>query len=186
MQYTYLVGEGPEAQAVIAEAERLYNIYQEALLELWNDFPDGTSRASSGGNCVSGFLRAENKPFTAVQMRTLGVRVKRLVKNCPEAGQYEYVPDSRTKAGRVLEEKIAFVNAKATSCSDAVINTLHLGRTLYKRMDRRLHSSAALAKGGKLYIIIPGTPDDKSGVKFPEIPAWLRAPRDEEREVFEE
>lgn len=187
MKRTYYIGEGPEAKEVIDAAFAKVQAFRDAGSALSDGMPDGTMiLAQNGGQgVIVGFGIRQQLSQEDLAEYGLSPDVNRPDEN----GEFipTYKPNSRSNKGKELRKRINAANRLHTTFSDQVIATLKISRWCVD--GRMMCMSSAGCKDGKLFISIPGTPDDgqsngHGGDKFPVIPSWFRAPQGDEAIFF--
>lgn len=186
MQYTYYVGEGREAQAVIKAANEKIAAYRAAVRAELENYPDGTEALSKGVG-ITGFLRKTDSLLSDEQCKDLSLRPSD--RFSIEGVRYQsYVPRLQTAKGKELARRLVKISGLRATFSDATVTLLGVGRSILGRhpSGTALYHSGVGCKDGKLFVKIPGSPDDQSehGDGFPSVPAWLRAPQGDEAMFF--
>jgi hypothetical protein len=185
MKYTYYVGEGPEAKAVIDAAWTKENAFREAANEFEASLPRGAKCWIRGGRFGQGIVAfGFPRPLTLEKMRALGVKEG---DRQPHNGKVvrTYVPDRRYARGKEMQKRMDAVNGKFAEFSLEVLKILNIS---YLRIEsNKLCWPTAGSKDGKLFVRMPGCPDDANyGLcgEFPEVPSWFRAPQGDEAMFF--
>ncbi|MDR2744428.1 MAG: DUF5420 family protein [Desulfovibrio sp.] len=185
MKYTYFVGDGPEAKAVIDAARDKENAFREAVIEFEASLPRGVKCWIRGGRFGTGIVGfGFPRPLTLEKMRALGLKEG---DSLPDNGKLvrTYVPDRRFSKGKEMQKRIDAVNGKYANFSQEVLKILNISymwRDLYN-----IYCSAAGSKDGKLFVRMPGSPEDEGDGfwnEFPEVPSWFRAPQEDEATFF--
>ncbi len=181
MKYTYYVGEGPEAEALIKDIRRAGKSFRYEVDIILKDFPGNTGSVHSGDiGPVVGMAFA--KELTATQCRDYGFNNKADF----HEGSFFYYPSRRLNKGKALQKRFNLAN-KIRLSTKYISEVTGVLRILFE--GNRLCSTSVGFDDNKIYIRIPGTPDDgKSnpygGDKFPDIPDWFRAPVGDEFKFF--
>lgn len=171
MQYSYYVGEGREAQTLIAEAKEKETLFAKAARELVCSFPNacaGVHRGDRGP--LIGIAFAIESQLDDAQCRELGLKIKYEIIN----NLLAYFPNMRSNKGKELNSRIQALNRLHTTVSAYIINKLNVDRWLFD--GRCMFKLSVGIKDGKIFVRIPGAPNDKERAAFPTFPAWFRAP----------
>lgn len=164
MEKHYFIGEGPEAEKIIAETLERDEISKNARRTLAADY--GANGLILGGwNNESvvglGFKEKTDAPFLKG-----GEKVH---------GGYAYFPKCNTKAGKELSKRLDDERLKFNP-SDFIFDAI--GTHWVAIEDRKLFESVAgLSKDmKKILVIIPRTKEKSRGCsnQFPSMPKWLR------------
>lgn len=185
MEYTYLVGEGPQAVKLIDDALAFVQKYREDSRALFSEHIENpqTVHAGTYGRLI-GLGRLRSEPIDEKTLKLAGLKFGGELDNDSDY----YVPNLRTKAGKELDKKITVVNQAHASISDFIINALGINHALAGPQGKgmTLFRSAASFRDEKIFISIPGKANkDSEQIKyFPSIPDWLRKPQGDEYEFF--
>lgn len=173
VQHHYYIGEGPEADALIAELKSREDKARKARMNILKEYGADALVMSvwkRGNPAGLGFKEKQNLPFLKGGTRY-------------DEG-FAYYPKRSTKAGKELAVKLEAPELEFEA-SDYIIKTLKL-----HRMEAGRHSGSHT--GMALYHSVAGYCDGKLLVKIPagksgsvldpmlEIPAWLRPCKESE------
>lgn len=173
MNYSYYVGEGPEATALIAEARAAFAVFTGAVQELTGLFPNSCGGIHQGSKgALIGIAISVDSPLDNEQCRELGLRLRR--KDPLVGGSLAYYPNIRSNKGKELNCRIADINKLHTTVSAHITGQLKADRWLFYAAC--LYRTAAGVKDGKIFVRVPGLPGDEESEKFPTLPGWFRAP----------
>lgn len=171
MQLHYYIGEGPEAEEIIAEIMDKQATVHAARAALCKEC--GVDNLFGCRGNVEGvfFKEKQNLPHLKGEM-------------CLEGG-YGYYPKLNCKAGKELAAKLRDP-ALAFDINDHIIKRLKIsrmvaGRHAASRTGMALYSSVAGIAKGKILVIIPGAPDNPDGGDpMPSVPEWMREVKESE------
>lgn len=163
----YYIGEGQEAQAIIANVKAKHSeatAGREALRKKYN--ADNVLASGWDGRCTGLFFKEKQ---TAPHLKG-GDRV--------EDG-YSYYPKKSCKAGKQLARGLSDPSL-TFQVSDYIISHLKLPRMVI--LGRRMLRSVAGYSDDKLLVVIPHGIESPSRAcdPMPEIPAWLREVKESE------
>ena len=184
MQKSYYVGEGPEAKVIIDAAFAKVQAFRDAGKALTVDMPAGTMICAKDGGegAIIGFGMRRELSFEEQQELGLSPDVSRP----DQYGNFipTYKPNARSNKGKKLRKRMNEINKFQITFSKAVINLLKIDRLCWDSF--RIFMTSAGCKDDKLFVSIPGTPNDDEnyGDKFPEIPEWFRPPQGDEAMFF--
>lgn len=176
MKKHFYIGEGPQAEALIAETLERENVAREARKALIAEYDaDGLILSVWGNGRVTGlaFDTPTSRPYLKGETRTSG-----------EEG-YGYYPKLNTKEGKRLAERLK-AEELTFSPSKFILDKLHLHRMVtgpspVSRTGYALHSSVAGIVSEKILVSIPGSKTNEPGKDpFPDVPAWLREVKESE------
>lgn len=176
MEKHYYIGEGSQAEELIAETLERENVAREARKTLMVEYEaDGLVLSVWDHGKVAGlaFDKPTSRPY-----------LKRETELSNGKG-YGYYPKLNTKEGKRLSQKLE-AKELTFSLSDFILDKLHLHRTVagpnsLSRTGCALYRSAAGIISGKVLVSIPGSKDrEHGGDPFPEVPAWFREVKESE------
>ena len=176
MEKHFYIGEGPQAEALIAETLERENVAREARKALIAEYEtDGLVLSVWGNGKVTGlaFEKPTSRPYLKGETR---------LKN---GGGYGYYPKLSTKEGKRLAERLEAENL-TFSQSNFILDRLRLRRMVTgpssaSRTGHALYYSVAGIISGKVLVSIPGSKENEHGKDpFPEVPAWLREVKESE------
>jgi hypothetical protein len=187
MQRTYYVGEGTAAKDIIDAACAKIQAFRAAGNALLEGLPEGAMiLAQDGGQGhIIGF--GIRQKLTADEMAYCGLICDVMTRDSDGTYIQCYKPNGRSAKGKELRKRMNTTNKLHTTFSKEVVATLQIDRWLME--GRMIFMSSAGCNSSKLFISIPGSPDDEyvnkhGGDKFPVIPAWFRAPEGDEAMFF--
>lgn len=176
MEKHFYIGEGPEAEELIAETLARGNVVSEARKALITEYEaDGLilSRWNNGKVAGLAFEKPTSRPYLKGETRTLGHE------------GYGYYPKLNTKEGKRLASRLSSEEL-TFSMSKFILDKLHLHRLVtgpshVSRTGCALYYSVAGIVSGKVLVSIPGGKEREGGEDpFPEVPAWLREVKESE------
>ena len=181
MSTSYFVGEGPEAKVLIDETNAKIRSFFDAVQALAAEFPNSNGGIHKGergpliGICIDGAHK-----LSPEEAKRLGVNP------FPEMLEesYFYKPDKRTKAGKEMHRRMDAINKTHVKFSDQIIDALKLYRMVADASRGVLRFSTVGSKDNKIFVLIPGTPDDNEHRSFPKVPDWFRKPEGDEYQMF--
>lgn len=176
MKNHYYIGEGPEADALVAEVREKDAATAAAHKTLCEEYEsDGLilSRHRKGKPAGLGFKEKHTLPFLKGEM--------------PLSEGYAYYPRLNCKAGKELAAKLNDP-ALEFSVSDYITKKLKVVRWVAgphaaSRTGMAMYMSAAGIVNGKLLVTIPGgdeNAENGGGDPMPIVPAWLREVKESE------
>ena len=170
MEKHYFIGEGPEAEKLIAATLERREVATEARRKLMEDYgADGLiKRDWDGGRIIGlGFKKKTDAPF---------------LKGCEKVSDgYTYYPKRNTKAGKELakrleDERLTF------NASSFIRDALGISRMVFE--GRQIFEAAAGVTEDlkKILVVIPGTKEKSPGCTdpFPAVPEWMREVKESE------
>lgn len=171
MEKHFYIGEGPEAEALIAEAWERHNACNNARKRLLEDykadfFMETAVSILGGGVLVGlGFSERVKRPYFKGEERTVM--------------GYAYYPKLSTKEGKALAKRLKEEKDLHFCTSKFLLEKMGISRILFE--NRRVHWCAAGFVEGKLLLSVPGSKEAKEGEDpWPNIPAWFREVRESE------
>ena len=177
MEKHFYIGEGPEADALVAEALEREKATHEAREALISEYEaDGLILSVWNDGKVTGlaFNRPTHRPYLKGETRTSG-----------EEG-YGYYPKLSTKEGKRLAQKLE-AEELTFSASKFILDRLRLHRIATgphsaSRTGHAVYYSVAGIASGKILVKIPGSknPEHDGTQSFPSIPSWLREVKESE------
>lgn len=166
MDKNFFIGEGPEAEALIAEVKERRQTVGEARNALQKEYgADGLlSRGDGREICGLAFREQRTLPFLKGEVRL-------------ENG-FGYYAKKNCKEGKDLSAKLRAPELQF-STSDHIIHKLKLNRMCVGAAapGLALYRSAAGYVGNKILVSIPNS---ESSDPMPEVPAWLREVKESE------
>lgn len=164
----FFIGEGPEAEALIAEIKGLREAANNARDVVQQEYgADGLVLHGRGGKvCGLAFIEKQNKPFLKGEVRL-------------EKG-FGYYPKLNCKQGKELASKLGAPELQFNT-NDYILTKLKLHRMCdgphrASRTGMALYLSVAGYAENKILVSIPGPKDlDRMhGDPMPEVPTWFR------------
>lgn len=166
MEKSYYIGEGPEAEALIAEViERRVStgVARKAVQDEYG--ADGLLTRNNGGEiCGLVFKEKQDCPFLKGELRL------------PDG--YGYYAKKNCKQGKELSAKLRAPDLQF-SPSDYIVKKLNINRMCFGPSchGMAIYSTAAGFIDGKIIVSIPAA---KKGDPMPSIPAWFREVKESE------
>ena len=176
MEKHFYIGEGPEAEALIAETLERKNVALEARKALIAEYEtDGLVLSRWGDGKVTGlsFAKPTSRPYLKGKTRL------------SDGEHYGYYPKLSTKEGKRLAQKLE-AEELTFSLSKFILDKLRLRRIVAEdssasRTGCALYYSVAGIISGKILVSIPGSKKNEyGGDPFPEVPEWLREVKESE------
>lgn len=176
MEKHFYIGEGLEAEELIAETLERENVAREARKALIAEYEtDGLILSVWDDGKVAGlaFDKPTSRPYLAGETRL------------SSREGYGYYPKLSTKEGKRLAKRLE-AEELTFSQSNFILDKLRLRRMVAgpssaSRTGSALYYSVAGIVSGKILISIPGSKENEHGRDpFPEVPAWLREVRESE------
>lgn len=176
MEKHFYIGEGPEAEELIAETLERENVAREARKALIAEYEtDGLILSVWNDGKVAGlaFEKPTNRPYLKGETRL------------SNGEGYGYYPKLSTKEGKRLAERLK-AEELTFSRSNFILDKLCLrrivaGASQSSRTGRALYYSVAGIISGKVLVSIPGGKEREGGEDpFPEVPVWLREVKESE------
>lgn len=170
MEKHYFIGEGPEAEKLIAEVVSRREETLTARRALMRDF--GSDGLILGGVWGYNIVGLAFKEKTDLNFLKGGNRV---------TDGYAYYPKRNTKKGKELAQRL---NKESLhfSVSYFILSTLKLHRSVFSA--RRMYVSASCITEDlkRILIYIPGPKEKEDGPSddFPAIPEWMREVKESE------
>lgn len=168
MEFLYYIGEGPEADTLIAEAKAKLSERNEARHQLCTEY--GAQGVVGNRSNVSGLVFEEKQDAPHLKLTKQA------------NGYFWYAPRRNSKTGKTLAAKLG---AKDLSfdVSDHIVGTLGLHRMVVgkhqgSRTGMAMYLSVAGFSGKKIIVKVPADTDD--GDPIPTVPAWLRTVKESE------
>ena len=170
MEKHYYIGEGPEAEKLIAATLARHEVATEARMALMQAYgADGLIKRNwDGGSIVGlGFKQKTDAPYLKG-----GEKV---------SDGYAYYPKRNTKSGKELakrleDERLIF------NASCFILDALSISRMVFE--GRKIFEAAAGITEDlkKILVVIPGTKEKSPGCTdpFPAVPEWLREVKESE------
>ena len=175
MEKNYYIGEGPEAEALIAEVSACREAANNARDAVQKEYgADGLMIRSHSGNATGlAFKEKQHLPYLKGEERI--------------EGGFGYYPKLNCKQGKELAAKLSSPELKFNA-SDYILGKLKLHRMCAgphaaSRTGMALYYSVAGYTGSKVLVSIPGSKDEdpmRGKDKMPEVPAWLRPVKESE------
>ena len=174
VEKNYYIGEGPEADALISEAEERRKSACAARDALQKEYGADGLITRGRGELISGlaFKEKQQRPYLKGEIR---------LDDC-----FGYEPRMSCKQGKELAAKLSSPELKFNA-SDYILGKLKLHRMragphAASRTGMALYYSVAGYTGSKVLVSIPGSQDEDPmrGDKMPEVPAWLRPVKESE------
>lgn len=169
MEKHYFIGEGPEAEKLIAATLERREVATEARRALMQDYgADGLIESGGFNNVVIGlgFNKKTDAPF---------LKGHELL-----SGGYAYYPKRNTKAGKELakrldDKKISFDHSRF------ILDCLKASRTVIEGT-KVIMSAACISEDMKrILVVIPGVTEKVHfSDPFPAVPEWLREVKESE------
>lgn len=170
MERHYFIGEGTEAEKLIASMLARREVARKARRSLMHDYESDGLLLSGGrdGSIVGlSFKKKRNIPFLKG-----GDRIE---------GGYAYYPKMNTKKGKELAKRLKDGDL-TFSASHFIVDALKLERFAFS--GRRMYVSVAgTSEDLKCILVsIPGAKEDEDGPSstFPVIPEWMREVKESE------
>ena len=181
MKKSYFVSEGPDAKALIDEANAKIQLFTDAVQDFVSGFPNNVGAVHRGvrGPVIGIGIHGDHL-LSPENCKTLGLNPNPK----PLDSSWYYTPNRRTKAGKNLQRRMDAINKLHIRFSDYVLKQLNVNRLVHDAQRHALVFATAGSKDGKLFLIIPGTPDDDAPDEFPTLPDWFRKPEGDEFEFF--
>lgn len=176
MEKHFYIGEGPEAEALIAETLERKNVALEARKALIAEYEtDGLVLSAWGDGKVTGlaFDKPTSRPYLKGKTRL------------SDGESYGYYPKLSTKEGKRLAQKLE-AEELTFSLSKFILDKLRLRRMVAgpggtSPTGYILYHSVAGIVSGKVLVSIPGSKENKQGRDpFPNVPEWLREVKESE------
>lgn len=176
MEKHFFIGEGPQADELIAETLERENVAREARKALIAEYEtDGLilSRWDDGKVAGLAFDKPTSRPYLKGETRL------------SNGDGYGYYPKLNTKEGKRLAGRLK-ARELTFSPSNFILDKLGLRRMVSgpspaSRTGYSLHCSVAGIVSGKILVSIPGGKERERGKDpFPEVPAWLREVKESE------
>ena len=170
MEKHYFIGEGQEAEKLIAATLARREVATEARRKLMEDYgADGLIKRDWDGGIIVGlgFKQKTDAPYLKG-----GEKV---------SDGYAYYPKRNTKTGKELakrlkDERLTF------NASCFILDALAISRMVFE--GRKIFEAAAGVTEDlkKILVVIPGTKEKSSGCTdpFPAVPEWLREVKESE------
>lgn len=180
MNFTYLVGDGPEAkktlELAIEKTEKQAKLLDNLEKEI-GAFALYTKQLS--GEVSDLAFKAQ---LSLEQCKKLGLNYNYSQRD----GYYIYKPDRRLNTGKALSKNIEKINKTATTVPNEIkeilqVDCLKIGPARHGRGTGMYFTSVGW-KDNKIFLRIPGTKKDKEFPKY--LPSWLREPEGEEFNFF--
>lgn len=170
MEKHYFIGEGPEAEKLIASMLARREVARKARLSLMHDYgSDGLLLSGWRDGSIVGLSFKEKKDIPFLKG---GNRIE---------GGYAYYPKMNTKKGKELSKRLDDKDL-TFSASHFIIDALKLERFAFSV--RRMYVSVACISNDLKCILvsIPGAKEDEDGPSdtFPSIPEWMREVKESE------
>ena len=170
MEKHFFIGEGPEAEKLIASMLARREVARKARLSLMHDSrSDGLLLSGGREGSIVGLSFKEKKDIPFLKG---GNRIE---------GGYAYYPKMNTKKGKELSKRLDDKDL-TFSASHFIIDALKLERFAFSA--RRMYVSVAgTSEDLKCILVsIPGTKEDEDGPSsnFPSIPEWMREVKESE------
>lgn len=166
MTKNFFIGEGPEAEALIAEVKELREAVSIARKAIQNEYcADGLLSRNNGGEiCGLVFKEKQSLPFLKEEMRV--------------DGGYGYYAKRNCKQGKELSAKLRAPDLQF-SPSDHIVKKLNINRMCFGASGpgMAIYSTAAGFIDGKIIVSIPAA--EKSD-PMPEVPTWFREVKESE------
>lgn len=164
MEYQHYIGTGPEAEAIIAEANARRIAFSDAAKAFADEQGSFGSwqRGSFNGPVVAG--PTFERTLTNGEMSARGLKYYGIVD-----GQHAYAPRLNTKAGKVLAETLCKLNTLAFDPTGFVIKETGMDHTVY--LGGMLAHSTAGYSAGVIVVKVPTGGDHRGNMPTP--PAWL-------------
>ena len=170
MEKHFYIGEGAEADQLLAETRELWSVCREAQQRLAEDYGADSLVATRGigwRNKVTGLFFAQkvDRPYLKYAYRV--------------AGGYAYLPRKKTQEGKELARRLREEKSLHFSVSRHIVRALKVGRIV--RGTSHLYESTAGYAGNSIFLAIPGSQEPCEGIDpFPAIPEWFREVRESE------
>ena len=169
MEKHYFIGEGPEAEKLIASMLARREVVRKARLSLMHDYGSDGLLLSGGreGSIVGlSFRKKIDIPFLKG-----GNRIE---------GGYAYYPKMNTKKGKELAKRLNDGDL-TFSASHFIVEALKLDRFAFSE-NRMYFSVAGTSEDLKSILVsIPGTKEEgRPSNNFPVIPEWMREVKESE------
>lgn len=158
MERHYFIGEGPEAEKLIAATFARSEVARKARLALMHDYSsDGLLLSGGRDGSIVGLSFKEKRDIPFLKG---GDRIK---------GGYAYYPKMNTKKGKELAQRLKEGNL-TFSASHFIVDALKLEHFAFSG-SRMYFSVAGTSENLKCILVsIPG----ERGDTFPVIPEWMR------------
>lgn len=162
---TYYIGEGPEAEALIAEVKELIKAVKNARAVIQQEYgADALVVGHDGQPRGLAFTEKQNKPYLKGEVRSKDA--------------YGYYPKRNCKQGKELASKLAAPELKL-DISDYILSKLKLHRMCVgscadSSTGLAMYSSVAGYAGGKVLMSIPSLPAIENSDPMTSVPAWFR------------
>lgn len=166
MEKKYYIGEGPEAEALIAEVQARREVVSSARSAVQNEYgADGLLSRNRGGEiCGLVFKEKQHSPFLKSEIRV--------------DGGYGYYAKKNCKRGKELYAKLRVPDLQF-SPSDHIVKKLNINRMCFgpSGPGMAIYSTAAGFADGKIIVSIPAA---EKGDPMPSVPAWFREVKESE------
>ena len=168
----FFTGEGPEAEALIAEVKELRKAKNEAIANVQREY--GSDALLARGAKVFGlvFIERQDRPYLKNEIRL-------------ESG-FGYYPKLNCKQGKELAAKLKAPELQFDT-SDYILDTLKLhrmyaGTHAASKTGMAMYLSVADYAGDKILVSIPGKKNEGAltGAPWPEVPTWFREVKESE------
>lgn len=176
MEKHYYIGEGSQAEELIAETRERGNVARKARKALMAEYEaDGLVLSVWDDGKVAGlaFDKPTSRPYLKGETKL------------SNGGGYGYYPKLNTNEGKRLAQKFD-AEELTFSMSKFILDKLRLHRIVSgpggpSRTGYILYHSVAGIISDKVLVSIPGSKDREHGRDpFPEVPAWLREVKESE------
>lgn len=158
MERHYFIGEGPEAEKLIAATLARSEVARKARLALMHDYSsDGLLLSGGRDGSIVGLSFKEKRDIPFLKG---GDRIE---------GGYAYYPKMNTKKGKELAQRLKEGNL-TFSASHFIVDALKLEHFAFS--ESRMYVSVA-GTSENLKCILVGIPGER-GDTFPVIPEWMR------------
>ena len=174
MNKNFFIGEGPEAEALIAEVKERREAVNNARDTVQKEYgADGLMLHGRGGKvCGLAFIEKQSKPYLKGEVSL-------------EKG-FGYYPKLNCKQGKELASRLKAPELQFNT-NDYILSKLKLHRMCAgshsaSRTGMALYYSVAGYSGNKILVSIPGQKDIdiRHGDPMPDVPTWFRAVKESE------
>lgn len=164
MERHYFIGEGPEAEKLIAATLARSEVARKARLALMHDYSsDGLLLSGGRDGSIVGLSFKEKRDIPFLKG---GNRIE---------GNYAYYPKMNTKKGKELAQRLKEGNL-TFSASHFIVDALKLEHFVFS--ESRIYVSVA-GTSENLKCILVSIPGER-GDTFPVIPEWMREVKESE------
>lgn len=170
MEKRFFIGEGPEAEKLIASMLARSEVARKARLSLMHDYEsDGLLLSGGRDGSIVGLSFKEKRDIHFLKG---GNKIE---------GGYAYYPKMNTKKGKELSKRLDDKDL-TFSASHFIINTLKLERFAFSGCRMYFSVAGTSEDLKKILVSIPGDREEEGrpSNNFPDIPEWMREVKESE------